>query len=85
MDELQNGEQSRTAATNGASGGAVIRLTTDDGALLLPALAQAGASLRVLRGRILVRGLDADEVAFVAALHNARVADLEVLPASRAA
>jgi len=58
---------------------AVVRLTTHDGELLLPALAQAGASLWLLGDRLLVGGLDADAVAQLAALHNARVVDLEVL------
>jgi len=57
-----------------------VRLTTDDMELLLPALAQAGGAFRVSgRNRLDVHGLEAGEVAFLAALHNAAVVDLETV------
>ena len=57
-----------------------IRLTTDDAGLILPALAQLGASFRLSgASRIDVRGMSEAEVARVAALSNARVADLQIL------
>ena len=58
----------------------VVRLTTDDASLLLPALAQCGASFWLTGGRHLdVRGVSAADLAQLAAAHNARVADLETV------
>jgi hypothetical protein len=57
-----------------------IRLTTDDVGLLLPALVEGGASFRISgRQHVDVQGMNAADVARVAALYNARVADLQVL------
>ena len=59
-----------------------VRLTTHDTELLLPALAQAGAAFRLRERDFLdVIGIDADAVAVLAALHNARVLDLETVAA----
>ena len=58
----------------------VVRLTTDDADALLPALLARGASFRLSgRHHVDVRGMVAAEVARIAASHNARVADLEVV------
>jgi hypothetical protein len=67
--------------TQGIRNGGFVRLTTEDTELLLPALAQAGGAFRLsARNRLDVHGLEADEVAFLAALHNAVVSDLEMMP-----
>lgn len=64
--------------------GSIVRLTTDDTELLLPALAQAGAAFRLSGPHSLdVIGIDADDIAVLAALHNARVVDLETVPPVR--
>ena len=56
------------------------RLTTDDVELLLPALAQRGASFRITGRRCIdIRGIDAADIAQVAALLNARVTDLQAV------
>ncbi len=58
----------------------LVRLTTDDAGALLPALLAHGASFRLNgRHRVDVRGIGAAEVARIAAFHNARVVDLEVI------
>ncbi len=61
-------------------GAEFVRITTEDADLLLPALAQRGASFRITGRRwIDVRGLTAADVAQLAAVHNARVTDLEAV------
>ena len=56
-----------------------VRLTTRDADLLLPILLARGASFRLARGRVEVRGMGAADVASLAASSNARVTDLEVV------
>jgi hypothetical protein len=61
-------------------GDTFVRLITADAVLLLPALLQRGASLRLTgSSRVDVRGMGAWEVAGIAALCNARVLDLETI------
>lgn len=58
----------------------LIRLVTDDVDLLIPALLQRGASLRLAGPRrVDVRGMTAADIARVAAWHNSRVDDLETV------
>ncbi len=60
--------------------GGFVRVTTEDAALLVPVLAQRGASFWLTgRQRLDVSGLTAGDIARLAAAHNARVTDLETM------
>lgn len=61
---------------------AFVRLITDDAQLLLPVLLERDVSfLLTSRRHVDVRGMGAPEVARIAALCNARVTDLQTVPA----